>query len=66
MITNRISKWLYLVVLGIVASLSCGSDDGEAPRPEIPVVSGLELTVSESFTVAGHNKPVLLLSLIHI
>lgn len=60
MITNRISKWLYLVVLGIVASLSCGSDDGEAPRPEIPVVSGLELTVSESFTVAGHNKPVLL------
>lgn len=47
-------------MLAVIGSLSCGSDDGEAPQPEQPVAASLELSISEGYTVAGHAKPLLL------
>lgn len=46
-------------MLGIVASLSCSSDDGEAPGSESPIAS-LELTISDAYAVTEHSKPVVL------
>lgn len=60
MSTNQISKWLFIVMLGMASALSCGSDDGEVPQPEQPVAASLELIISEKYTVAGHAKPLLL------
>jgi hypothetical protein len=60
MTNKHFIQWLCLLAICLSASLSCGSDDAEAPVPEEPIVARLDFITSETLTVAGQLRPVAL------